>query len=428
MNPLSAPIGTKDILAPESGYLELLIHHFQKIVRRAGYRLVVTPVFEDVQLFTRGIGSDNELVTKEMYEFLDKSGRNMALKPEGTASVIRAFIQHHLSEESKVFKAWYCTPVFRYERPQAGRLRQHHQLGLEALGTADPELDIEVVGLAASYLGSLGLKNYTLNINSMGDLECRMGFIKLLNRFLDHHADELCNQHCKRYRLNPLRVFDCKKQECVDVMSTAPKLKEHLCDKCGEHFATVTQGLTDLGFVYEISDKLVRGFDYYTRTTFEFNSNALNTAQNAIGGGGRYDGLVEALGGQSTPGVGFGIGLERLLLASSAEGIWSDTTPSAFSSVDIFVIGLESGSDKAVREVVFSLRNAGYQVDQAFGSRSLKAQLRTADRSGALVALIIGPKEVEESSVTLKPLRSSESQSQLPREKLLEKMSEIYSK
>jgi histidyl-tRNA synthetase len=363
-------------------------------------------MFEEVGVFVRGMGEGTDVVGKEMYEFRDKGDRHLALRPEGTASIVRAFVQ---LRPPVVWKAWYVTPAFRYERPQAGRYRQHHQLGVEALGTEDPDLDVEVVTLASRFFTGLGLTRIDLKLNSMGDAACRPAYIDSLRTFLEAHRAELCDEHGERYAANPLRVLDCKDEACVRVTANAPRLLDSLCEPCARHFARVLEGLESLGVSYSIDHRLVRGFDYYTRTTFEFSALALEAAQNGVGGGGRYDGLVEALGGPPTPGIGFGIGIERLLQACDAEGAF----PTPATSLDAFVVDLTGGG--AARDLTDELRTAGVRVDRAFDRRSARAQLKAADRSGAEVALIVGPDEAAAGTVTVHWLRSDRDEEKVPR-------------
>jgi len=379
-----APVGTRDVLPPESARWERLIALFAGRVGRAGYGLVVSPVFEDIGVFER-VGESTDVVRKEMYDFEDKGGRHLALRPEGTASVVRAWVQHR---STLPFKAWYAAPSFRYERPQAGRYRQHHQLGVEALGTDDPDLDVEVIALASGLYTDVGLTRVRLLLNSLGDATCRPVYMDALRSYLLDHRDELCDEHKTRIEDNPLRVLDCKRESCVRVTAAAPRMIDFLCDGCAAHFDRVKAGLGELGISYEIEPRLVRGLDYYTRTTFEFQAPALESAQNGIGGGGRYDGLAEQLGGPATPGIGFGIGIERVLLACDAEGVF--TAPTA--AVDVFVVDV-TGS--AALGLTSKLRDAGIRADRAFDNRSMKAQFKAADRSGAQLAVVVGPDELE---------------------------------
>jgi histidyl-tRNA synthetase len=393
-----APSGTHDVLWPESYRWEVLLAAFAAHVEMAGYGLAHTPIFEDARVFRRGIGDGSDVVGKEMYEFEDRGGRALALRPEGTAPMVRAYVQHR---PALPWKAWYATPAFRYERPQAGRYRQHHQLGVEALGPEDADLDVEVVSLADSFFRSLGLASFGLRINSMGDGECRPAYIEQLRTYLDQRRDQLCPEHGARLDANPLRALDCKRPACRRATEGAPALADHLCDPCRAHFDRVRAGLDVLGVPFQIDHRLVRGFDYYTRTTFEFSSEALESAQNGIGGGGRYDGLVEMLGGPPTPGIGFGIGIERLLLACDAEGVFVATPP----ALDAFVVDVAGG--ESGRDLTAALRSAGLRADRAFDGRSMKSQLKAADRSGARVALIVGVDELAAGTVTLRPLRHS---------------------
>jgi histidyl-tRNA synthetase len=400
-----APGGTHDVLWPESTRWEALVALFADQVERAGYGLAHTPIFEDVRVFRRGIGEGSDVVGKEMYEFEDRGGRMLALRPEGTAPMVRAFVQRR---PPLPWKAWYVTPAFRYERPQAGRYRQHHQLGVEAIGPTDADLDVEVVALADGVFRSTGLSDFTLKLNSMGDEMCRPGFIAELQRFLAGRREALCPEHQQRLETNPLRVLDCKREACRAATADAPRFVDHLCDDCALHFDRVRAGLDAVGVPFQADNRLVRGFDYYTRTTFEFASGALDAAQNGIGGGGRYDGLVEMLGGPATPGIGFGIGIERLLLACDAEGVFPVDPP----ALDAFVIDVAGG--EVARDVTAALRRAGLRADRAFDSRSMKSQLKSADRSGARVVVIVGPDEVAAGTVSLRPLRRPGDQQTVP--------------
>ena len=392
-----APTGTFDVLPPASARWETLLGGFAAVAGRAGYGLVIDPLFEDVGVFLRGIGEGSEVVTKEMYEFEDKGGRRMALRPEGTASVVRAFVQHR---PPVPFKAWYATPAFRYERPQAGRYRQHHQLGVEALGSEDPDLDVEVVALAHDFYRSLGLRQVSVKVNSMGDRECLPAYREALGAFLESRRDRLCPEHREKAAANPLRVLDCKKPECRAATEDAPRLGDFLCAPCRKHFERVRTGLDDVGIGHTVDFRLVRGFDYYTRTTFEFAAEALSAAQNAVGGGGRYDGLVESLGGPPTPGIGFGMGIERLLLACDAEGV----LPVPAAQVEVFVVDVTGGAEALA--LTTELRRAGIRADRAFDGRSMKAQLRAADRSGAEVAVIVGDDERGAGTAVVKAMRA----------------------
>ena len=392
-----APKGTFDVLAPESASYERLITTFAATVEAAGYGLVLSPMFEDAGVFHR-VGESTDVVRKEMYDFYDKGDppRHLALRPEGTASVVRAWIEHR---PPLPFKAWYAAPSFRYEAPQAGRFRQHHQLGVEALGTEDPDLDVEVIGLLAGFYRALGLTRVRCDVNSLGDAECRPAYRRELEAFLAERAPHLCDEHRRRYADNPLRVLDCKKPACVAASAGAPHQLDRLCGPCATHFARVQEGLAAIGVATNVNPRLVRGLDYYTRTTFEFAAEALDSAQDALGGGGRYGGLAEALGGPPTAGIGFGCGIERVLLACRAEGV----DPAPTTGLDVFVVDTTGGG--AARDLTHALRAAGLRADRAWDQRSIRAQFRAADRSGAQVALVVGPDEAARDVVAVKPLR-----------------------
>ncbi len=391
-----APVGTRDVLPPESARWERLVALFAGLVERAGYGLVLSPMFEDVGVFER-VGEGTDVVRKEMYDFEDKGGRPIALRPEGTASVVRAYVQHR---PTPPFKSWYVAPSFRYERPQAGRYRQHHQLGVEALGTDDPDLDVEVLALAWAVCAGLGLARVTLLLNSLGDDACRPGYLDALRSYLGER--ELCDEHRQTFSTNTLRVLDCKRDVCRAASEGAPRLVDHLCDPCASHLARVRAGLEALGVAYVIAPRLVRGLDYYTRTTFELAAESLESAQNAVGGGGRYDKLAEALGGPPTPGIGFGLGIERLLLACDAEGVF----PPPDAVVDVWVVDTTGGA--AALALTHELRVAGIAADRSFDGRSMKSQFKSADRSGAAVALVVGDAEAAAGTVTVRDLRGGD--------------------
>ncbi|HQU26939.1 MAG TPA: histidine--tRNA ligase [Acidimicrobiales bacterium] len=397
--PFQAPTGTRDVLAPESYEWEGLVATYAELAYRYGFSLVMTPIFEDVGVFVRGLGEVSDVFRNEMYVFTDRGDRTLALRPEGTASVVRAFVQHH---PTTPWKAWYVTPAFRYERPQAGRYRQHTQLGVEVIGTDDPLVDVEVIALANATYRAVGLRRVRLLVNSMGDRACRPAYVERLSAHLAAHEAELCDEHSERWRQNPLRVLDCKREPCVVVTAEGPMLLDHLCTECRTHFAVVREGLEAVGIVSEVNPRLVRGFDYYTRTTFEFVSEVLESAQNAIGGGGRYDGLVEELGGPAVSGIGFGSGVERILMVREREGAQE---PLVHRVLDAFVV--DTVGDAAIQRLVESLRGAGLAVDRAYGARSMRAQMKVADRSGARAALLYGPEEAASAAVTMRDLRAA---------------------
>ena len=398
--PFQSPVGTHDVIGAESALWEGLIARFAQMAYRYGFSMVHTPLFEEVGVFNRGIGENSDVAKKEMYVFEDRGGRVYALRPEGTASIVRAFVEH---QPTTPFKAWYVTPAFRYERPQAGRYRQHHQVGVEVLGSDDAAVDVEVISLAWRFYQSLGLTNVRLLINSMGHDSCRGTFVEALRAVLTARSAELCDEHQKTHGDNPLRVLDCKKDACVEVTSAGPSLPDFLCDECRHHFSAVTNGLDAIGISYTLTPRLVRGFDYYTRTTFEFVAEALGSAQNAIGGGGRYDKLAEQLGGTPTSGIGFGSGIERLLLARAAEGV----DAALINRVPGLFVVDTTGQDVAT-PLVDQLRVAGFATQRAFDGRSMKSQMKVADRSGARLALLIGPQEQAAGEITIRDLRSTD--------------------
>lgn len=394
-----APLGTHDVLAPESQRWADAVATFADRARRFGYGLVVTPIFEHLEVFQR-VGASTDVVRKEMYEFEDKGGRRLALRPEGTAPVVRAFVQHR---PPVPWKVWYLAPHFRYERPQKGRYRQHWQLGAEVLGVDDPEVDVEVVALAHGFYRDLGLTTTRLLLNSMGDAESRPAYIAALRAYLVDHGGGFGDEFRARVEQNPLRVLDAKHEDWQDVIERAPQLTEYLSDTAVAHFERVQQGLASLGIEYELAPRLVRGFDYYTATTFEFVSDALDAAQNAVGGGGRYDQLAEDMGGPPTPGIGFGIGMERVLIACDAE---LGEARAARPRIDVFIV--DALGDGAATMLVAELREEGLAADRAYGGRSFKAQMKLADRSGAQYVVMLGRREAEHDAVAVKDLRDPE--------------------
>jgi histidyl-tRNA synthetase len=403
MSELRHPPGTFDVLPADSGPWEDLVATFARVVEGAGYGLILTPLFEDLSVFKR-VGESTDVVRKEMYDFVDKGGRHVALRPEVTASVARAFIQHR---PTTPWKSWYAGANFRFERPQAGRYRQFHQVGIEAFGSADPDLDVEVMALGCEFYAALGITRLDLMLNSLGDGQCRPTYRALLLDYLTEHRSVLCDEHQARLEENPLRVLDCKKPSCQAVVEGAPFQIDHLCDDCQAHFGRVRDGLEALGIAYTINPRLVRGLDYYTRTTFEYAGLGLESAQNALGGGGRYDGLVAGMGGPDTPAVGFALGVERTLMAVGAEGA-SGAGRGDRRALDAFVVDFAGGA--AARDLTARLRAAGLRVDRSFDGRSPKSQFKAADRSGARLALVIGPDESAGGLVGIKDLKTDAAQ------------------
>ncbi|MGQ0616026.1 MAG: histidine--tRNA ligase [Acidimicrobiia bacterium] len=393
-----SPKGTRDLLPPESGRARALVAVFADLAERSGYGLVVPPMFEDESVFLR-LGESTDVVTKEMYCFETKGGDRLALRPEQTASVVRAFAQHR---PTPPWKAWYAGPNFRYEAPQAGRYRQFDQVGVEVLGTDDPDADVEVVALGWQLYQALGLCGVRLKVNSLGLSADRARYVEVLRAYFEANAGALSEQSRATLGHNPLRVLDSKRAEDTEVAAAAPSILDHLSDEAAAHFDRVLSGLRRLNVPYELTPRLVRGLDYYTRTTFEYSAGNLDAAQDALGGGGRYDGLSEALGGPAVSGIGFAIGVDRTVLACDAEGVFGAPGP----AVDVFVIDVVDGSEALV--LCDELRRAGLGADRAFGSRSMKAQMKQAGRSGAAVALIVGPQELEDGTVVVRDLQASE--------------------
>jgi len=401
-----APRGTRDILAPESERWHRLVALFGETARRAGYRAVIPPMFEDLAVFQR-VGESTEVVRKEMFLLAEREGEaRQALRPEQTASVCRIFAQHRPATPWKVF---YAGSNFRYERPQKGRYRQFDQVGAEVLGTDDPDVDVECIALAWRFYQRIGLSQVRLLLNSLGDGEGRAAYLASLRRYFDDHLDGLSAQSRETLATNPLRVLDSKRPEDAEIVAGAPTMVEHLSAEDGAHFARVRAGLDALGIAYELAPRLVRGLDYYTRTTFEFASDALDAAQNAVGGGGRYDGLVADLGGPSVAGVGFALGVDRILLACDAEGVFGPPE----GAVEVFVISTVDGTDAL--ELCDTLRSAGIGADRAFDGRSMKSQMKAADRSGARVAVIVGEDEQRAGRISLRPMRGGGEQSTVAR-------------
>jgi histidyl-tRNA synthetase len=366
-------------------------------------------MFEHYEVFAR-VGESTDIVQKEMYEFEDRGGRRLALRPEGTGSVVRAYVEHR---PITPWKVWYVAPNFRAEAPQAGRYRQHHQVGVEALGTMDPDLDVEVIALLDGFFRALGLQRFRLLINSLGDPTSRARYLEVLRGYLETSRGDLSEQARQTLQVNPLRVLDSKRKGDADVIASAPMMVDHLSDEAAAHFERVQDGLRALGVSYELAPLLVRGLDYYTRTTFEFAADSLGSAQNAIGGGGRYDGLVEQMGGPPTPGIGFGSGIERTLMACDAEAVF----PAPAAMVDAFVVDVVDGTHALT--LTAELRAAGVRADRAFDQRSMKAQMKQADRSGASLTLIVGEQEVADGMVTVRRMADA-TQEIVPREKVVE--------
>ncbi|HEY3297927.1 MAG TPA: histidine--tRNA ligase [Armatimonadota bacterium] len=399
----TAPRGTQDILPGESPRWRYLEDKFRDICRLYAYEELRTPTFEETELFRRSIGEFTDIVGKEMYTFTDRGGRSLTLRPEGTAPVVRAFLQHKLSSEQPVNKFYYLASIFRYERPQAGRYREHHQFGLEAIGSQDPAIDAEVISLAMQYLQSLGMKGLELKINSVGCPNCRPGYREALRKSVEPHLAEMCESCQTRYNANPLRMLDCKVPQCRELTVNVPSITDHLCEECSVHQNAVLHYLDLLGVSYTQDARLVRGFDYYTKTAFEVVSGELG-AQSAVLGGGRYDGLVAEMGGSSTPAVGFGSGVERQLAILAAQGIDipMDDHPKAF------VITLGEAARASGIKILSDLRKAGVPAETDYSGKSMKAQMRSADREKAEFVIIIGEDELNRGQVKVRNMQTRE--------------------
>lgn len=399
---IKRPKGTNDILPDISyrwNFLESTIHN---IAKNFGFHEIRTPIFEHTELFTHGVGDATDIVEKEMYTFVDRGGRSLALRPEGTASVVRAYLEHSLHKKEERLKVYYIGPMFRYEKPQAGRFRQHHQFGLEIFGESSPLADVEVISLVYELYRQLGIKNIRININSVG-CDCRSEFIEVLKKFLEINLDKLCDDCHRRYYKNPLRVFDCKNSKCQGILSEAPKGINYICNTCREHLDGVLHGLDILGIPYEIIPTLVRGLDYYTNTVFEVVSETLG-AQNAIGGGGRYNNLIKSLGGPAIPAVGFAAGLERILLTMDNE----DITIKNPNIIDIRVISIGETAKEVAFRMCYDLRRMGINTDMDYREKSLKAQLRNAGKHNDRFVIIIGEDELKDKSAILRNMETKE--------------------
>ena len=398
----AAPRGTQDILPEDAPRWQRLEGCFRDLCALYGYREIRTPVFEEMALFARAVGEETDIVAKEMYVFEDRGGRAMALRPEGTAPVVRAYVQHKLHGRPGAQKLYYIAPIFRYERPQAGRYRQHHQVGVEAIGTPGPDVDAEVIALGRHLLDALGIAGGRLEINSVGCPECRPVYRRALQDALRPILAELCEVCQVRFDRNPMRILDDKNERCRELTRDAPSILDHLCEACRAHFDGLQAHLKDLGLDYTANPRIVRGLDYYTRTAFEIIHDAL-AAKDTVIGGGRYDGLVEQLGGPPTPGMGFGAGIERMLLIMEAQGA---APPAACEMV--YIAAADEGSRKAALRALRELRGAGIAADMDYTARSLKTQMKEADRLGCRQVVILGEQELAAGTATVRDMATGE--------------------
>ena len=398
-----APKGTGDILADDSGKWQYAEKQIRDLCKCFGVKEIRTPVFEHTELFSRGVGDTTDVVEKEMYTFNDKGGRSITLRPEGTTGAARSFIEHGLFNNPQPTKLFYNISCYRYEKPQAGRLREFHQFGTEYFGSGEPSADAEVIELAYMLLTKLGLKDLQLHINSIGCPNCRKLYNEKLKGFLKDNYDSLCDTCKSRYERNPMRIIDCKSSVCKEIIKNAPRLIDYLCDDCSRHFEAVKSALDNVGISYDIDPDIVRGLDYYTKTVFEITAD-IASANTTICGGGRYDGLIEELGGPSTPACGFAIGMERLFLALEAQSIDIDCD----DSLDIFVGSIGDESHAAAQKLVYSLRQIGISADYDKMQRSVKAQMKYANKTGCKYTMIIGSDEINSNKANLKNMALGE--------------------
>ena len=397
-----APRGTLDWYGPRAALRRSVLDAAREVFESAGYSQVVTPTFEDTGVFARTSGEGSDVVRKEMYSFTDRSGRPLTLRPEGTAGVMRAYLEH-MTRLPQPVKVWYEVPMFRYAAVQKGRYREHYQFGAEVIGSDDAAVDAELIGLQRRWYEQVGVRGLRLLVNSIGDGKCRPAYLELLVGFLDEHANELCDECRERRDVNPLRTFDCKQKGCRAVMASAPKITDNLCDECAAHFADVRAHLDARGVEYAVDPGLVRGLDYYTRTAWEWQWPELGAAD-ALSGGGRYDGLAEQLGGRPTPGVGFGAGVERLVLTLEETG----AGPAAGGTLDALFAVLADEARPRVHAVMDDVRAAGVRCDAAYGGRRLKRALELADRRGIPTVVIVGEDEWAAGEATLRDMTTGE--------------------
>ena len=399
----TAPRGTKDVTPAEVGKWQYVESIARGTAADFGFTEVRFPTFEHTELFLRGIGDTTDVVQKEMYTFEDKGGRSISLRPEGTASTVRCFLENSLYAGGLPVKAFYICPNFRYEKPQAGRLREHHQFGVECFGSADASADAEVIGLAYTYLRRLGLRHLALEINSIGCPECRPAFQNALREYFRQYEDKLCDTCRDRLERNPLRILDCKSEICRGIAAGAPTVLDYLCSECSDHFEKLKGYLDAMGIEYTVNPRIVRGLDYYTKTVFEFVSTQIG-AQGTVCGGGRYDGLIEQLGGQHIPALGFGSGIERALLVMEAEGVQFPES----GGVSVFIAALGEKADIFAQRLVHELRQLGVSAERDLCSRGLKAQMKYADRTKARWTVVIGDNEIESGSANIKNMKTGE--------------------
>ncbi len=416
---LKAPRGTYDIMPADS----VKWHYIEKVIKETaelfGFSEIRTPIFEHTELFERGVGDTTDIVSKEMYTFQDRSERSLTLRPENTASCVRAFIEHSVAGGILPAKWYYMGPMFRYDRPQAGRYRQFHQFGVEAFGSNSPKLDAEIIILLTEILNNLGLKGYELHLNTVGCPVCREIYRKKLMAHIRPFREQLCGDCQTRYEKNPLRVLDCKVESCQAAIAGFPYIYDYLCQDCLEHYTRVRETLEDNGIEYIHDNQLVRGLDYYTNTAFEIHIPQIG-AQSAVGGGGRYNGLVQACGGQDIPGVGFAMGLERILLAM--DGL--ENEPLKTNKLDVFLAVMDDKYEDQAIKILNRIRRAGIKADKDYNGRSAKAQMKYADKLGARIVLLLGEDEMQQGTITVRNM-DSKAQSQIQQDVLIEAIKAI---
>ena len=400
---IKVPKGTQDILPEDISKWYYIENVIKETLNKYGYKEIRTPFFEYTDLFVRGIGESTDIVTKEMFTFPDRKGRSLTLRPEGTAPVVRAYLENSMGRTSKVIKLFYLGPMFRCEKPQAGRFRQFNQFGIEIIGTKSPAADTEVIITVLDVYKKLGLRNLEISINSVGCKKCRNDYVRKLKKYLKNKKDFLCSECKERYIKNPLRVLDCKKDSCKRITEEAPVITENLCQECESHFAQVKSYLDDQKIIFHENPRLVRGLDYYTKTAFEITSGELG-AQNAIGGGGRYDDLVEELGGKPTPAVGFAAGIERMIITIEQQKVeWP-----AEKRLDVFVAKVDEKNKATSFRLLQKIRNAGLSADMDYSEGSLKSQMRIANKIGARFTVIVGEEELSKNMVILRNMQTKE--------------------
>ncbi len=411
---IQSPKGTRDILPSEVQTWQWVEQIARSVFGTYGYQEIRTPIFESTDLFVRGVGDTTDIVEKEMYTFSDRGNRSVSLRPEGTASVVRAMLQNRLMEGASVLKFYYIGQMFRYDRPQAGRYREFWQVGIEAFGADSPAIDAEIIAAGHQFFSTLGIKDLTLHLNSIGDPLCRPKYLEDLTAYAKEHLDELCGKCYARHERNPMRILDCKESGCRAVVANAPLLPNYLCDACRENFDMVKSYLDELEIDYHEDPYVVRGLDYYSRTAFEFTAGGLG-AQNAIGGGGRYDYLAEEIGGAATPGIGFALGMDRIIIALEAQEV---TVPTSVP-VDVYFTVLGDAAMPTALRLAQELRENGVKTDLEFKGRGLRAQMRTANKLNAQYVVMIGEDEINNEAATVRDMASGDQQS-VPFKQLVE--------